>query len=114
MNSKAIAPGLFVVASTLLILVTARAEQPSRPAPAPSHRTWSAYGGGPEQIRYSRLDQINRSNVKQLEQAWIYDSGETGGLQTQPIVVDDVLFGITPSHKTFARARGNRRTPVDV
>jgi len=102
MNSKAVAPGLFVVASTLLILVTARAEQASRPAPAPSHRSWSAYGGGPEQIRYSRLDQINRSNVKQLHQAWIYDSGETGGLQTQPIVVDDVLFGITPSHKTFA------------
>ena len=102
MNSKAIAPGLFVVASTLLILVTARAEQASRPGPAPSHRTWSAYGGGPEQIRYSRLDQINRSNVKQLQQAWIYDSGETGGLQTQPIVVDGVLFGITPSHKTFA------------
>ena len=55
MNSKAIAPGLFVVASTLLILVTARAEQASRPGPAPGHRTWSAYGGGPEQLRYSRL-----------------------------------------------------------
>ena len=55
-----------------------------------------------EQIRYSRLDQINRDNVKQLQQAWTYDSGETGGLQTQPIVVDGVLYGITPTHKTFA------------
>ena len=39
---------------------------------------------------------------KQLKQAWIYDSGETGGLQTQPIVVDGVLYGVTPRHKTFA------------
>ena len=41
--------------------------------------------------------------MKQLEQAWIYDSGESGGLQTQPIVVDGVLYGVTPTHKTFAR-----------
>ena len=40
--------------------------------------------------------------MSSLQQAWIYDSGEPGGLQTQPIVVDDVLFGITPSHKAFA------------
>ena len=40
--------------------------------------------------------------MKQLEQAWVYDSGETGGLQTQPIVVDGVLYAVTPTHKTFA------------
>ena len=72
------------------------------PARRQTYRGWAAYGGGPEQIRYSRLDQINRANVKQLEQAWTYDSGETGGLQTQPIVVDGVLYGVTPTHKTFA------------
>src|SRR6187200_189028 len=70
--------------------------------PSGSYRTWSAYGGGPEQIRYSRLDLINRASVKQLEQAWIYDSGESGGMQTQPIVIEDVLYGITPAHKPFA------------
>ena len=66
------------------------AARPQPAAPA-RYRAWSAYGGGPEQIRYSRLGQINRGNVKQLQQAWVYDSGESGGLQTQPIVVDDVL-----------------------
>ena len=74
----------------------------STPAAKPSDRGWPAYGGGPEQIRYSTLAQINRGNVKELKQAWIYDSGETGGLQTQPIVVDGVLYGVTPRHKTFA------------
>jgi quinoprotein glucose dehydrogenase len=40
--------------------------------------------------------------VKQLEVAWTYDSGETGGLQTQPIIVGGVLYAYTPTHKTFA------------
>jgi quinoprotein glucose dehydrogenase len=46
---------------------------------------WPAYGGGPEQIRYSGLTQIDRTNVRQLQVAWSYDSGETGGLQANPI-----------------------------
>ncbi len=91
---------LFTIAAAAPIL-NGRAPQtvPARPQ---TYRGWTAYGGGPEQIRYSRLDQINRGNVKQLEQAWMYDSGETGGLQTQPIVVDGVLYAVTPTHKTFA------------
>jgi quinoprotein glucose dehydrogenase len=40
--------------------------------------------------------------VKDLEVAWTYDTGETGGLQTQPIIVDGVLFALSPSHKAFA------------
>jgi glucose dehydrogenase len=63
---------------------------------------WPAYGGGPEQIRYSTLAQINRSNVRQLEVAWTYDSGERGGLQTNPIIVDGVIFATTPTHRVVA------------
>ena len=71
-------------------------------AQEPGHRQWAAYGGGPEQIRYSSLRQINRTDVKRLQVAWTYDTGETGALQTQPIVVGNVLYGYTPSHKAFA------------
>ena len=60
------------------------------------------YGGGPENTHYSTLTQINRSNVKQLEAAWSFDTREEGGLQTSPIVVDGVLYGITPTQKVFA------------
>ena len=60
------------------------------------------YGGGPEQTRYSRLTQINRANVKHLAVAWTYDTGEPGALQTQPVVVGDVLYGYTSTHKAFA------------
>ena len=73
---------------------------PSRQQPRGAD--WPVYGGQPEQTRYSPLQQINRSNVGQLRVAWTFDSSEEGGLQTQPIVVDGVLYGLTPSHKVFA------------
>src|SRR6267143_2700618 len=63
---------------------------------------WPVWGGSPENNHYSPLAQINRTNVKQLEVAWSFDSGESGGLQTSPIIVDGVLYGITPTQKVFA------------
>jgi quinoprotein glucose dehydrogenase len=64
---------------------------------------WPAYGGGPEDIRFSALKQIDRSNVSQLRVAWSYDTADgPGDPQTQPIVVDGVLFGVTPTHKVVA------------
>ena len=75
----------------------------SRPRPAPpAQRDWPAYGGGPAAIRYSPLAQITRANVKSLRVAWTYDSGEEGGLQTNPIVVGRTLYTTTPLHKTVA------------
>ncbi len=60
------------------------------------------YGGNSDATHYSPLKQINRSNVKQLELAWSFDTGETGGLQTSPIEVAGVVYGISPSQKVFA------------
>src|ERR1700751_6287212 len=71
-------------------------------ASSPESRNWPVYGGSPEYLHYSPLVQINRSNVKQLRVAWTYDSGEQGGLQTSPLVVDGALYGITPTQKIFA------------
>jgi quinoprotein glucose dehydrogenase len=67
---------------------------------------WPAYGGGPAQTRHSPLRQIDRSNVKQLQVAWTYDSGETGGLQTNPIVVGDTMYVVTPKHRVVALDAG--------
>jgi len=64
---------------------------------------WPAYGGGPAGTRYSDLKQINRTNVKQLAVAWSYDTADgAGDPQTQPILVDGVLYGVTPRHKAIA------------
>lgn len=65
-------------------------------------RDWSIYGGTPENNHYSPLRQINRKNVKRLHVAWTFDTEETGGLQTSPLEVNGVLYGITPTQKIFA------------
>src|SRR5436190_17128320 len=62
---------------------------------------WRVYGG-PGQTRYSALNRINRSNVRNLQVAWTFDAGEQGGLQTSPIVVNGVLYALTPTHKVIA------------
>ncbi len=74
----------------------------AKPAEKSSSRVWAVYGGTPENNHFSPLKQIHRGNVKQLEVAWIFDTEEEGGLQTSPIVVDGVLYGLTPSQKVFA------------
>jgi quinoprotein glucose dehydrogenase len=75
-----------------------RAQDPSKN----TQQDWPVYGSAPENTHYSSLAQINRGNVAQLQVAWSFDTGEPGGLQTSPIVVDGVLFGITPTQKIFA------------
>lgn len=63
---------------------------------------WRAYGGTPENNHYSSLAQINRTNVKRLAVAWSFDTEEEGGLQSSPIIVNGILYGITPTQKVFA------------
>lgn len=65
-------------------------------------RNWSVWGGAPDNQHYSSLAQINRTNVKRLHIAWTFDTGEKGGLQTSPLIVDGKLYGITPTQKIFA------------
>lgn len=71
-------------------------------ASAPEQQDWSAYGGAPENNHYSKLSQINKSNVKRLSVAWSFDTQEDGVLQASPIVVAGVLYGLTPTQKVFA------------
>lgn len=63
---------------------------------------WPIYGGTPDNNHFSPLTQINRKNVKRLRVAWSFDTEESGGLQTSPIIVNGVLYGLTPSQKVFA------------
>src|SRR6266481_3759190 len=71
-------------------------------ASAPERQDWPAYGGAPENNHYSKLAQINRSNVKRLTVAWSFDTQEDGVLQASPIVIAGVLYGLTPTQKVFA------------
>jgi quinoprotein glucose dehydrogenase len=104
----------FVLMMAVLPLVYAAQAKQSSPAVRGGddrYRGWSTYGGTSDQIRYSTLRQIHRGNVRRLERVWTYDSGEPGGLQTQPIVVGDVLYAYTPTHKAFA-LRADTGAPI--
>ena len=64
---------------------------------------WRSYLGDPGRSHYSPLTQINRANVGRLERAWVYDSGgPPGSMYASPLVVDGVLYGLSPTLAAFA------------
>jgi quinoprotein glucose dehydrogenase len=76
---------------------------------------WPAYGGNKTNNRHSHLNQINLNNIKNLRVAWIYNSDSTidflSGtksfeMECQPIVVEGILYGVSPSLKLFALGAG--------
>ncbi len=93
---------LLVAVVTLGMIASAARTPPGSSASREGQQDWPAYGGAPENNHYSKLAQINRSNVKLLAVAWTFDTQEEGGLQTSPIIIDGVLYGITPTQKVFA------------
>ena len=65
---------------------------------------WPVHGGI-DNIRYSPLSQINRANVAKMQVAWTYDSHDAfkgSEMQSNPIVVDGVLYATTPTLKVVA------------
>jgi quinoprotein glucose dehydrogenase len=94
--------GSLVSAVTLGLIAGAAIKPTGFGASAQEQRDWPAYGGAPENNHYSSLTQINRGNVKRLAIAWSFDTQEEGGLQSSPIIIDGVLYGITPTQKIFA------------
>src|SRR5271157_3152655 len=69
---------------------------------AKSAANWSMIGGTPGNSHYSSLKQINRSNVQKLQMAWKFETGQPGGLETTPIIVDGVLYALTPTQQVIA------------
>ena len=63
---------------------------------------WPVYGGQEAGDHYSALTQINRTNVSQLAEVWRFDSQESGGLETSPIVVGRMLYAYTATQKVIA------------
>jgi len=72
---------------------------------------WPYYGGDAGGMRYSPLDEINRSNVSRLRVAWTYHTGEVSdgtkypvrsAFETTPLIVDGVLYLTTPFNRLVA------------
>ncbi len=83
--------------------------------PAPPD-DWPVTGGTPANTRYSPLAQITRDNVRHLQVAWVYHTGDAppGGrseIQATPVVVDGVLYTTTPALAVVA-LRADSGTPL--
>ncbi len=68
---------------------------------------WANYAGTKDGIRYSSNNQVNTANVSSLKEAWRYsshdkDTGSRTQIQCNPIMVDGILYGVTPQVKLFA------------
>ncbi len=53
---------------------------------------WLTYNGTYMSQRYSELDQIDKENVDQLELKWMLQNQVFGAWQSNPIVVNDVMY----------------------
>src|SRR3990170_5641331 len=89
---------LFALFSGILILLTSCVDKTSDNR----SREWPQYLGGPDRNHYSELDQINLSNVSELKIAWEYHTRDSGQIQCNPIIVNGILYGVTPTVQPFA------------
>jgi quinoprotein glucose dehydrogenase len=70
-------------------------------------KEWRYPAGDPGGMRYSVLDQINRSNVRGLRVAWTYHTGDmrerpATTIECTPLAVEGVLYVTTPLLKVCA------------
>jgi quinoprotein glucose dehydrogenase len=76
-----------------------------------NYGNWGVYGGNKENNRYSSLSQIDTGNVALLKPAWVYHTGDADSNMTQiqvnPIIVDQILYGVSPKLKLFALDAGS-------
>lgn len=71
------------------------------------YNDWRVTGGTKEGTRYSSLTEIDTSNVDQLQVAWTYlsengDDSRYGPMECNPIIIDSILYGVSPKLKLFA------------
>ncbi len=77
--------------------------------PATAQKDWSNYGNTAGGDRFAALDQINRSNVGQLQVAWTYHTGDVAvsdgnGAEDQntPLQIGNRLYICTPHNDVIA------------
>ena len=63
---------------------------------------WINYSSTYDNQRFSRLDQINRGNVANLELQWIWQASSLEKFETTPLVVDGVLYTVQAPNDVVA------------
>ncbi|MPT23006.1 MAG: PQQ-dependent dehydrogenase, methanol/ethanol family [Starkeya sp.] len=59
-------------------------------------KQWGIQTGDYANTRYSKLDQINASNVGKIQVAWTFSTGVLRGHEGGPLIIGDVMYVHTP------------------
>ena len=70
---------------------------------------WSGYNGDPSGNRYSKLSQIDTTNVSRLAPRWIFQMPGATNLQLTPVVVAGVMY-VTSANECWALDAGSGRS----
>ncbi len=71
---------------------------------------WAMQAGDFSNHRYSKLKQVNASNVKKLQVAWMFSTGVLRGHEGSPLVVGDTMYLHTPfPNNVFAIDLGTQK-----
>lgn len=94
MNSKRSIAGLLLGAISAAFSMSAAAQiSYERILQAENEpESWLTYNGSYMSQRYSRLTQIDRANVDELELRWLLQNQTFGAWQSNPIVADGVMY----------------------
>lgn len=115
---------LMLAASTVLAAAQAGPARddatPRAHASGMERADWPSYGGDAGHRRYAALDQIDRDNVRHLQVAWRYRTGDADPaakttIECTPIVVDGTMYLTTVRTKVVAldAASGTERWVYD-
>src|SRR4051794_17521706 len=67
-----------------------------------NHKQWADYGGGPDSSHFVALDEINKSNVRQLQVGWGYPTEDGHAYLFNPIIVDNVMYVLAKNNSLVA------------
>ena len=108
-HKQRLVPVLMTLSLLFLVVMPVWAADPEidRLLRSPVGKDWVTNGGNLTNQRYSTLNQINASNVKQLKGAWmtrLKGSGAAGkySFEAAPLVKDGIMYVITGNDDVFA------------
>lgn len=90
----------YVIFVALILIFSCTGKEEKRPQI--DYTKWEEFQGGPDRNQYSSLSQITLANVKDLKLAWSHALPDSGQMQMNPIIVDDILYGIGADVRPFA------------
>lgn len=70
--------------------------------PLEPYKTWTQYGGGADQSKYTELNQITKKNVSQLQVAWNYPTMDNVSYNFNPIIVDTIMYLLAKNNSLVA------------